>query len=94
VAGCVNEYSWLPQSTHLPAISVRNDDVHHLLCLNSESYVASCGRELYRTDDVGRTWNCLDTNLEQFWHFYHREAITYEGQLYTAALDTARAKIY
>ena len=69
-----------------------NDDVHHLLCLNSESYVASCGQGLYRTDDVGRTWNCLDTHLEQFWHFYHREAITYEGQLYTAALDTARAK--
>jgi photosystem II stability/assembly factor-like uncharacterized protein len=58
------------------------DDVHDLLILGSEEYIASCGGGLYRTRDAGRTWKRLDEKLS---HTYFRVAFTYGGRLYAAA---------
>ena len=59
-----------------------NDDVHHVLVLGSEEYVASCGGGLYRTRDAGRSWTRLDADLD---HRYFREAFAFDGRLYAAA---------
>jgi photosystem II stability/assembly factor-like uncharacterized protein len=59
-----------------------HDDIHHVLVLDADEYVASCGGGLYRTRDAGRSWTRLDENLD---HRYFREAFTADGQLYTAA---------
>ncbi|WP_435076739.1 glycosyl hydrolase [Halococcus sp. AFM35] len=59
-----------------------HDDVHHVLVLGADEYVASCGGGLYRTRDAGRSWTRLDGDLD---HRYFREAFAADGQLYTAA---------
>ena len=59
-----------------------HDDVHHVLILGSDEYVASCGDGLYRTRDAGQSWTRLDTDLD---HRYFREAFTFDGRLYAAA---------
>ena len=58
------------------------NDVHHVLVLRPESYVASCGGGLYRTDDAGRSWSRLDRDLD---HTYFREAMAHGSRLYAAA---------
>jgi len=57
-------------------------DVHHVLVLGPDSYIASTGDGLYRTDDVGQSWSRLDTDLD---HRYFREAFELNGRLYAAA---------
>lgn len=69
-----------------------HDDVHHVLSLGADSYVASCGRGLYRTDDAGGTWLRLDTDAGLFWHSYFREAASHRGVLYAAAQDRSEAR--
>ena len=59
-----------------------HDDVHHVLVLGPDEYVASCGGGLYRTRDAGETWSRLDEGLD---HTYFREAFFHEGVLYAAA---------
>ncbi|MFC6764558.1 WD40/YVTN/BNR-like repeat-containing protein [Natrinema soli] len=59
-----------------------HDDVHHVLVLGADEYVASCGDGLYRTRDAGQSWTRLDTELN---HRYFREAFTLDGRLYAAA---------
>lgn len=59
-----------------------HDDVHHVLVLDAEEYVASCGGGLYRTRDSGELWTRLDADLD---HTYFREAFADEGRLYAAA---------
>jgi photosystem II stability/assembly factor-like uncharacterized protein len=59
-----------------------HDDVHHVLVLGPDEYVASCGDGLYRTRDAGQSWTRLDTEFD---HRYFREALTYDGRLYAAA---------
>ncbi|MFB6167826.1 MAG: WD40/YVTN/BNR-like repeat-containing protein [Haloferacaceae archaeon] len=59
-----------------------HDDVHHVLVVGPEEYVASCGGGLYRTEDAGRSWVRLDDDLS---HRYFREAIAHDGRLYAAA---------
>ncbi|PSP54702.1 glycosyl hydrolase [Halobacteriales archaeon QS_1_67_19] len=76
-------------------------DVHHVCALGPRSYVAACGRGLYRTRDVGRTWVRIDTGHETFWYTYHQAAFVRDGTLYAGAqdrseyrhLDAARATI-
>lgn len=63
-----------------------HDDVHHLLTLGPDEWVASCGNGMYRTRDAGRTWARRDTDFRDFWFNYHREAIEHDGRLYTAAM--------
>jgi photosystem II stability/assembly factor-like uncharacterized protein len=58
------------------------DDVHHVLVLDAEKYVASCGGGLYRTRNSGESWTRLDTEVD---HRYFREAFADEGRLYAAA---------
>ncbi|WP_049933674.1 WD40/YVTN/BNR-like repeat-containing protein [Halarchaeum acidiphilum] len=58
------------------------DDVHHVLVIGPEEYVASCGGGLYRTADAGRSWTRLDTDFD---HRYFREAALVGGRLYAAA---------
>lgn len=55
------------------------DDVHHVLVLGPETYVASCGDGLYRTRDGGRSWTRLDDALS---YRYFREATMHDGRLY------------
>jgi len=57
-------------------------DVHHVLVVGSDEYVGSCGDGLYRTQDAGRSWTRLDTDLD---HRYFREAILVDERLYAAA---------
>ncbi|WP_254544980.1 WD40/YVTN/BNR-like repeat-containing protein [Halomarina pelagica] len=59
-----------------------HDDVHHILVLGADEYVASCGDGLYRTRDAGQSWRRLDTELD---HRYFREAFMFDGRLYAAA---------
>ncbi|UHQ98287.1 glycosyl hydrolase (plasmid) [Natrinema zhouii] len=59
-----------------------HDDVHHVLVLGADEYIASCGDGLYRTRDAGQSWTRLDTELD---HRYFREAFTFDGRLYAAA---------
>ncbi|AGB33967.1 BNR repeat-containing glycosyl hydrolase [Natrinema pellirubrum DSM 15624] len=59
-----------------------HDDVHHVLILGPDEYVASTGDGLYRTRDTGQSWTRLDTDLD---HRYFREAFALDGRLYAAA---------
>ena len=59
-----------------------HDDVHHVLVLDSEAYVASTGGGLYRTRDAGRSWARLDEDVA---HGYFREAFAFDGTFYAAA---------
>ena len=59
-----------------------HDDVHHVLVLGPDEYVASCGGGLYRTRDAGETWTRLDEGLD---HTYFREAFFHDDTLYAAA---------
>lgn len=58
------------------------NDVHHVLVLNADEYVASCGGGLYRTRDSGQSWTRLDADID---HRYFREAFSADGRLYAAA---------
>ncbi len=59
-----------------------HDDIHHVLVLGAEEYVASCGGGLYRTQDSGESWTRLDSDLD---HRYFREAFAADERLYAAA---------
>ena len=66
------------------------DDVHHVLCITTEQWTVSCGTGgpdncggVYRTDDMGETWEQLDTGERP----YVRESC-YHDRLYTAANRT------
>jgi photosystem II stability/assembly factor-like uncharacterized protein len=59
-----------------------HNDIHHVLVLGSDEYVASTGNGLYRTRDAGRSWIRLDTGLD---HRYFREAFALDDRLYAAA---------
>jgi len=59
-----------------------HDDVHHVLALTPDEYVAACGGGLYRTRDAGETWTRLDRDLD---HTYFRESFAADGVLYAAA---------
>lgn len=66
------------------------DDVHHVLCLTAEQWIVSCGTGgpgdgggVHRTDDMGETWERLDSGT----HLYVRESC-YRDRLYTAANRT------
>jgi hypothetical protein len=67
-----------------------HDDVHHLLAVDADTYVAATGNGLYRTTDAGETWLRLDTDHRDFWYDYHRESIVHEGTFYTAAFAIGR----
>ena len=59
-----------------------HDDIHHVLVLGPDEYVASMGDGLYRTRDAGQSWTRLDTALD---HRYFREAFALDDRLYAAA---------
>jgi photosystem II stability/assembly factor-like uncharacterized protein len=59
-----------------------HDDVHHVLVLGPEEYVASCGGGLYRTRNAGRSWTEIGTGVD---HRYFREAVAVDGRLYASA---------
>jgi photosystem II stability/assembly factor-like uncharacterized protein len=59
-----------------------HDDVHHVLLLGPDEYVASTGNGLYRTEDAGNSWTRLDDDPD---HRYFREAFFHDGTLYAAA---------
>lgn len=58
-----------------------HDDVHHVLVLGPEEYVASTGVGLYRTRDAGRSWTRLDEDPRRN---YFVETFAHDGRLYTA----------
>jgi len=58
------------------------NDVHHVLVSDAETYIAACGDGLYRTRDAGQSWTRLDGNVD---HRYFREAFAVDGRLYAAA---------
>lgn len=63
-----------------------HDDVHHVLVVGPDHYVAACGDGCYRTHDAGRSWTRLDTAVDQR---YFRETIAADGRLYAAAASGA-----
>ncbi len=58
------------------------DDIHHLYRVGERTYYAATGTGLYRTDDVGRSWTRLDTDVERS---YFRESVVHDGRLYAGA---------
>lgn len=58
-----------------------HNDVHHVLVLDAEKYIASTGVGLYRTRDAGRSWTRLD---EDPGRSYFVESFAANGRLYTA----------
>lgn len=65
---------------------VLHDDIHHVLIVEADEYIASTGGGLYRTRNAGRTWTRLDNDLD---HTYFREAFAVGGRLYAAAARSA-----
>lgn len=63
-----------------------HDDIHHVLIVEADEYIASTGGGLYRTQDAGRSWIRLDKDLD---HTYFREAFASGGRLYAAAARSA-----
>ncbi|WP_115862973.1 WD40/YVTN/BNR-like repeat-containing protein [Halorussus litoreus] len=59
-----------------------HDDVHHVLMVGPDEFVASTGNGLYRTRDAGEHWTRLDDGLD---HRYFRAAFAHDGTLYAAA---------
>ena len=59
-----------------------HDDVHHVLNLGPDEYVASTGDGLYQTHDAGQSWTRLDLELD---YRYFRETFALDGRLYAAA---------
>ena len=57
-------------------------DVHHVLVVSADEYIASCGGGLYRTRDTGHSWTRLDTDLSGS---YFQEAFFHRDRLYAAA---------
>lgn len=57
-------------------------DVHHVVVVAAEEYIASCGGGLYRTTDAGQSWTRLDTGLPGP---YFQEAFSCRGTLFAAA---------
>ena len=66
--------------------STVHDDVHHVLVLGPDEYVASTGYGLYRTRDAGESWIRLDSDVDQR---YFREAFFHDGVLYAAAAQSS-----
>ncbi|WP_439025574.1 WD40/YVTN/BNR-like repeat-containing protein [Haloarchaeobius sp. DT45] len=62
-----------------------HDDVHHLLALEVDEYLAATGNGLYRTRDAGRSWLRQDTDFRDFWFNYFRESVAHDGTLYASA---------
>src|SRR5699024_6720415 len=58
------------------------DDIHHVLMLGAEEYIASTGGGLYRTRNAGRSWSRMDEQLDRS---YFRESFKSNGRLYTSA---------
>jgi photosystem II stability/assembly factor-like uncharacterized protein len=63
-----------------------HNDIHHVLIIKADEYIASTGGGLYRTLNAGRSWNRLDGDLDQS---YFREAFLAGGRLYAAAARSA-----
>lgn len=63
-----------------------HDDIHHVLIIEADEYIASTGGGLYRTRDAGRSWTRLDRDLD---HTYFREAFAVGGRLFAAAARSA-----
>jgi photosystem II stability/assembly factor-like uncharacterized protein len=63
-----------------------HDDIHHVLVLGPDEYVASTGNGLYRTRDAGENWTRLDESLDQR---YFREAFVHDDVLYVAAAQSS-----
>lgn len=59
-----------------------SDDVHHVAMADSDTLVASTGTGLYRSTDVGRTWERLDADYPQR---YFRESFVHDGSIYAGA---------
>lgn len=64
------------------------DDIHHVALADSETLVASTGSGLYRSTDVGRTWDRLDTEHCQR---YFREAFVHDGVTYAGGAPASSA---
>lgn len=58
-----------------------HDDVHHVLVIGPEEYIASTGGGLYRTRDAGQSWTRLDGGLDRS---YFVETFAHNGRLYAA----------
>lgn len=57
-------------------------DVHHVLLLDADTFVVSCGGGLYRTRDAGRSWRRLDTDLDRP---FFQSAFADRDRLYAAS---------
>lgn len=69
-----------------------HDDVHHLLALGRDDWVAACGGGLYRTTDAGDAWRSLDTSPDLFWYTYARETVAHDGRVFASLQNRAAAR--
>lgn len=77
-----NGETWNDRRTNPDTELDLQDDIHHILVLGSDTFIASCGEGLFRTQDTGRSWTRID---EQDDLTYFREAFHHEGVLYAGA---------
>lgn len=59
-----------------------HDDVHELLAVGPEEYVAATGFGLFRTTDAGRSWTRLDEGYDQR---YFRSVASVGGDVYAGS---------
>jgi photosystem II stability/assembly factor-like uncharacterized protein len=64
------------------------DDIHHVALADADTLVASTGSGLYRSPDVGRTWERLDADHRQR---YFREAFVSDGVVYAGGAPASSA---
>ncbi|MFC4448325.1 WD40/YVTN/BNR-like repeat-containing protein [Halorussus aquaticus] len=64
------------------------DDIHHVALADAETLVASTGSGLYRSTDVGRTWERLDDDHRQR---YFRGAFVRDGVVYAGGAPASSA---
>ncbi|MFB6284034.1 MAG: glycosyl hydrolase [Halobacteria archaeon] len=61
-------------------------DIHHLLRLDRDGYLAATGDGLYHTEKLGESWSRMDDEVQQR---YFRESIRVDDSIYTAAASVS-----
>ncbi len=74
--------TWNDRRTNAGEVLDLQDDIHHVLILDPDSFIASCGEGLFRTHDTGRSWTRIDDDDDLT---YFRETFHHDGILYTGA---------
>lgn len=79
--------TWRDVSTGLPdseSDATRSDDIHRLVAVEPDEWLAATGSGVYRTRDAGETWNAVYTGDRS----YARSAFVNDGRFYAGVNDS------